>query len=352
MPLASGRFLKLLQHFQFHLVTDSYRIAEYLDSDKITGRQKMKAYSHDLRIRIFNYSLSHSIRETAKIFQVSPNTVYLLQKLFYETGSLEPRINLDERPHLITGEGEMYLSLLLTKECDLTLAELCDRYEQAYGVRVSIGTMFNTLERMNITRKKKTFTDPKKNSETALEKKKEYDAQLEKIEPDNRLYIDETGSCLNMTPLYGRSAQGERVYDEKPTDPGMRVNTVAILSKEGMKACYTYTGSLTADVFIFYLETFVLTILGKKQTLIMDRHPVHRAKSVQNYLNQNNIKFLYIPPYSPELNPIEEAFSKIKQYIKKQKARKLGDILNVLKKAFDIITINDAKGYFDHVAEF
>ena len=63
-----------LQHFQFHLVTDSYKIAEYLDSDKITGRQKMKAYSHDLRIRIFNYSLSHSIRETAKIFQVSPNT--------------------------------------------------------------------------------------------------------------------------------------------------------------------------------------------------------------------------------------------------------------------------------------
>ncbi len=111
-----------------------------------------------------------------------------------------------------------------------------------------------------------------------------------------------------MTPLYGRSPQGEQVYDEKPTDPGVRVNTVAILSKEGMTASYTYTGSLTAELFILYLETFVLPLWA---TLIMDRHSVHRAQIVQNYLHNNHIKFLYIPSYSPELNPIEEAFSKI-----------------------------------------
>lgn len=312
----------------------------------------MKPYSSDLRIRIFNDSLSHSIRETAKIFQVSPNTVYLLQKLFYETGCLDPHVNLDEKPRLITEEGEMYLSLLLSKESDLTLAELCDRYEQAYGVRVSMGTLFNTLERLNLTRKKKTFSDPKKASETVHDEKKAYDAQLEKIQEDNRWYIDETGSCLNMTPRYGRSPQGERVYDEKPTDPGVRVNTVAMLSKEGMAASYTYTGSLTAELFILYLETFVLPLWNKEHTLIMDRHPVHRATIVQQYLNKNHINFLYIPPYSPELNPIEEAFSKIKQYIKKQKARTLDEILTVLKKAFSIVTAVDAKGYFEHAAEY
>jgi len=146
-----------------------------------------------------------------------------------------------------------------------------------------------------------------------------------------------------MTPRYGRSRQGERVYDEKPTDPGVRVNTVALLSKEGMTASYTYTGSLTAEVFMLYVKTFVLPILGKEHTLIMDRHPVHRAKSVQNYLNKQQIKFLYIPSYSPELNPIEEAFSKIKPFIKKQKARTL--------KAFSIITAGDAEDYFQHTAE-
>jgi len=78
----------------------------------------MKPYSYDLRIRIFNYSLSHSIRETAKVFHVSPNTVHLLQKLFYETGSLEPHAYPNEKPHLITDEGEMYLKMLLIHECD------------------------------------------------------------------------------------------------------------------------------------------------------------------------------------------------------------------------------------------
>jgi transposase len=312
----------------------------------------MKPYSYDLRIRIFNYSLTHTIRETARIFQVSPNTVYLLTQLFIETGSLNPRDHLHERPHLITPEGELYLCLLLSKEIDLTLEELCNRYEQAYGIRVSIGTLYNTLERLNITRKKKTFYDPKKNSDVTKVEKENYAAQLGIIEPDKRLYLDETGSCLNMTPLYGRSQQGERVYDERPTSPGTSVSTVAILSEEGIKAQYTYTESLTAKLFILYLETSVLPILENGQTLIMDRHPVHRAKIIQNYLKQNKVKFLYLPSYSPELNPIEEAFSKIKQFIKKQKARTIDELLKVLKKAFEIITINDVKGYFDHAAEF
>lgn len=202
---------------------------------------KMNAYSHDLRIRIFSYSLTHSIRETARLFQVSPNTVYLLNQLFIETGSLDPRENRCERPHLITAEGELYLGLLISEENDLTLEELCNRYEQVYGTRVSIGTMHNTLKRLNFTRKKKTFSDPKKGSAAAKVEKENYDTQLETIEPEKRLYLDETGSCLNMSPLYGRSRKGERAYDQKPTYPSTTVSTVAILSEEGMTAEYPYT---------------------------------------------------------------------------------------------------------------
>lgn len=122
----------------------------------------MKSYSEDLRIRMFTYSLTHSIRETARFFNVSPNTVYLLRKVFIETGGLKPREHLRERAHLITPEGESYLKSLLVEENDLTLEELRHRYKKVYGVQVSIGTMFNTLERMNITYKKKSFSDPKK----------------------------------------------------------------------------------------------------------------------------------------------------------------------------------------------
>lgn len=312
----------------------------------------MKPYSYDLRIRIYNYSLTHTIRETAKVFSVSPDTVHLLRKLFMETGSLNPRKRSSEYPRLITSTGEIYLQLLLEKEVDLTLEELCNRYEDTFGIRVSIGTMYNTLERLNITRKKKTFSDPKKSTDEVKAKKEIYDKKLETIAPEKRFYLDETGTCLNMSPLYGRSYQGERAYDKRPTHPGKRVNTIAILTTEGIKAQYNFIGSLNAKLFIYYLAMFVLPILIDRQTLIMDNHPVHRAESVQNYLNQNNIKFLYLPPYSPDLNPIEEAFSKFKQYIKKQKARTVDTLLNVIKKAVNIITPHDVNGYFNHAAEF
>jgi transposase len=172
------------------------------------------------------------------------------------------------------------------------------------------------------------------------------------IAQDKRFYLDETGSCLNMAPLYGRSQKGQRVYDKRPSSPGKRVNTLAILSEEGIKAPYHYVGSLSADVFIAYLKGFVLPILTDGQTIIMDNHPVHRAKSVLKYLIENTIKFLYLPPYSPDLNPIEEAFSKFKQFIKKKKDRTLDSLIIVMDDALKTITRSDSVGYFKHAYEF
>lgn len=132
----------------------------------------MKPYSLDLRTRIYNYSLTHTIRETGKVFSVSPDTVHLLRKLFIETGSLNPRESSYEYPHLITPAGEAYLQSLLAKEVDLTLEELCNRYEDTFGIQVSIGTMYNTLEQLNITRKKRPFLIPKKAPMKLRQKKK------------------------------------------------------------------------------------------------------------------------------------------------------------------------------------
>ena len=155
-----------------------------------------------------------------------------------------------------------------------------------------------------------------------------------------------------MSPAYGRSEQGQPAYEEKPTYSSDTVSTVAILTEEGIKAQYTYPESLNAALFVLYLDTYLLSLLNNGETLIMDNHPVHHAKIVQEYLVKNNIKFLFLPSYSPELNPIEEAFSKIKQYIKKQKPRVLNKLLRVIDDAFKIITGDDAKGYFKHASEF
>ena len=127
---------------------------------------------------------------------------------------------------------------------------------------------------------------------------------------------------------------------------------MVILSKEGIKAPYHYVGSLSADVFMTYLKGFVLPILTDGQTIIMDNHPVHRAKNVLKYLIENTLKFLYLPPYSPDLNPIEEAFSKFKQSIKKKKARTLDSLIIVMDDALKTMTRSDSFGYFKHAGQF
>ena len=312
----------------------------------------MNALSKDLRQRILNYALTHPIRETARRFQVSPNTVHLLKKLFYETGGIEPRPCNAVHAHAVSPEGELYLKTLILEEADLTLERLCELYEQAYGVRVGVTTMHFTLKRMGLTYKKKTFHDPKQGGEGADDIKDSYACQLEGVAPEDRIYLDETGSSLNLSLDYGRSPKGGRVHDEKPTAPGETISTAAVLTEHGIEAECLYFGTLTAKRFIAYLEVYVLALIVGGKVLIMDNHPVHCAKAVKRFLEGHKVPYVFLPPYSPELNPIEEAFSKIKHHIRKCKPRTAKMLFDTIKSAIATVTEDDVIGYVNHAAEY
>ena len=120
----------------------------------------MSAHSIDLRQRIINYGLTHPVRQTATLFHVSPTTVQSLKQLYYETGGITPRQRSTTPDRLISPEGELWLRALLAETPDLSLAELCVRYMDRYGIPVSISTMHNTLARMGYSFKKKRSTTP------------------------------------------------------------------------------------------------------------------------------------------------------------------------------------------------
>lgn len=122
----------------------------------------MKAYPIELRTRIYNFSLTHTIHATAKHFHVSPNTVFTLKKLYNETGSLEPRKSDYHHEHIITPECELYIQYRVVKQPDITLGDLCADCQQMYGVNPSISTMSNMLKKLGFTSKRKSFSEPKK----------------------------------------------------------------------------------------------------------------------------------------------------------------------------------------------
>jgi transposase len=134
--------------------------------------------------------------------------------------------------------------------------------------------------------------------------------------------------------------------------PGETVNTVAVLTEQGLAGQWCYRGALTARVFVAYLDTFLLPLLLTGKTLILDNHPVHRSRRVQAFLKRHHIRYVFLPTYSPELNPIEEAWSQFKQFLKRAKARTVDDLLDAMARAAKTITPEDAQGYFQHAEDF
>lgn len=155
-----------------------------------------------------------------------------------------------------------------------------------------------------------------------------------------------------MTLPYGRAPRGERVVDAKPVSPGEPVNTVAVLTEQGLVGQWCYQGTLTARRFVAYLDTYVLPLLLTDKTLILDNHPVHRSRRVQAFLQRHPIQYVFLPTYSPELNPIEEAWSQFKQFLKRAKARTVDDLLDAMARAAKTITPEHAQGYFHHAEDF
>ena len=131
------------------------------------------------------------------------------------------------------------------------------------------------------------------------------------------------GAVLNLTPLYGRSPQGERVYGAKPTGPGRRISTIGALGVEGLKTAMCFEGTLNGEGFLQFLDQFLVPILRPGQIVLLDNAKAHQVAGVRERIEGTGARVLYLPPYSPDLNPIEMAWSKVKQFLRKAQARTL-----------------------------
>jgi transposase len=171
---------------------------------------------------------------------------------------------------------------------------------------------------------------------------------LESSEIDVRRFkfIDEAGSNLAMTRSRGRAAPGERVFDTVPQNYGENVSMLAALSVEGVSAPMTIRGAVDGLVFLEYLKQVLCPSLQAGDVVVMDNLPAHKIKMVRELIEAREAKLIYLPPYSPDLNPIEKCWSKIKTYLRAVKARSYEALSEALKQALLTITAEDAKGWF------
>jgi len=163
------------------------------------------------------------------------------------------------------------------------------------------------------------------------------------------VFIDESGFNTSMTRLRSRAPRGERAYGKVPRNRGGNQTLIASISLQGgMGEAMSIEGGTDAEVFEAYIEKFLAPTLGAGQVVVLDGLGAHRTERVRELIEGRRADLLFLPSYSPDLNPIEEAFSKIKSIVRKAAARARGALDDAIGEALGAVTLEDVAGWFSH----
>jgi len=161
------------------------------------------------------------------------------------------------------------------------------------------------------------------------------------------VFIDESGAKTNMTRLYGRAKEGERAVDDAPSGHWCTTTMISSVRLDGSTACMVVDGATTKDIFKAYVEQILLPTLKAGDIVVLDNLSAHKNKEIRDFIESVGAEIWFLPPYSPDLNPIEKMWSKIKSILRRLKARTEEALINAVAKALDAITANDVKGGFE-----
>jgi len=161
-------------------------------------------------------------------------------------------------------------------------------------------------------------------------------------------FLDESGVHLGLTRLYGRAAPGERVGEATPGTSGPHYTVVATLGLKGIQAPLVFEGALTTLTFETYVEDVLAPTLRRGEILLMDNLSAHKGDQAQATIEARGVQVIYLPPYSPDLNPIEKCWAKVKTALRAAKARTWDDLVDALRDALLSVSRTDVLAWFAH----
>jgi transposase len=156
------------------------------------------------------------------------------------------------------------------------------------------------------------------------------------------------GSNRGLTRRYGRAAPGQRICDQVPGDRGGNVSTLGAMGRDGIRTGLSVPGAIDGETMLFFVEELLVPTLNRGDIVVMDNNPIHKLDDIEDAIEAVGAWVLFLPTYSPDLNPIEHCWSKVKARLRSLKPRTLPDLLGALAEAFSSITQQDILGWFRH----
>jgi len=172
--------------------------------------------------------------------------------------------------------------------------------------------------------------------------------RLRGVDPKRLIFVDESSTNIVLTPRYARAPKGERAYGKAPRNWGENITLISSITAEGMGPSMSIEGSSDTESFGLYMRNILAPRLEDGQIVIMGNLSVHKSAWVRELIEEKECQLWLLPSYSPDFNPMEEAFSKVKNLLRKAKARTLEALFEVTGGALRATSKEDALGYFEH----
>ena len=165
-----------------------------------------------------------------------------------------------------------------------------------------------------------------------------YNEEIASFAPEDRIFIDETGSVMNLATIYGRAPSHERVHDYKPVNRGKRINTIGAVSESGLLSAISIDGTFNGYIFSWFVEHFLVPHLSKHKVVIMDNVRIHMEIEALELIEKTGAKITFLPPYAPEMNPIEQIWKELRKSFKNECFKTLNDVVDRLCSAISSLT--------------
>jgi transposase len=303
----------------------------------------MNPSSIDLRERVAAAVDHHegSQRQIADRFRVSLSFITRLLRHRRRTGSLAPEPHGGGHPPALDRAGRERLRRLVRKQPDATLEELAGRV----GVRCSRMAIFRTLRKLRITRKKKSLHSKERDSPRVRRERRAFRGTMATINLKHLVFVDETGANTAMTRTYGRAPRGQRVMGSVPGH-WKSVTLISGLRLSGVVAPLAFAGATDTPAFESYVTQALAPQLRPGDVVIWDNLKPHQSLEARRAVEQARAALVPLPPYSPDLTPIEEMWSKVKGFLRSAAARTTTAVYDAMGAALRAVTPEDILGWF------
>ena len=300
-------------------------------------------YSIDLRSRaLARKAAGETHREIAAALRISPSCLSKWTRREQETGSLKPDRIGGRKPRTLSGECAEWLRRRVASG-PVTLrgltAELAER-----GVKTAPRAVWVFLHAEGLSFKKTLLPEEQTRPDVARQRAR-WKAHQGRIAPSRLVFIDETWVKTNMAPLRGWGPRSRRLKGYAPYGHWKTLTFIAALRHDRIDAPWVIDGPINGETFLLYVETQLAPTLSPGDVVVMDNLGSHKGKAARAAIRAKGAHLLFLPPYSPDLNPIEQVFAKLKHLMRKAQPRNVEATWRKVGQLLDLFSPTECANY-------